>query len=259
MDTCRVLLAIDVGNTQTHLGGFRDGELAEHWRFQTRAGATCDELAERIAGLLALRGLEPAEVDALCVSSVVPPLGREYEGMASRYFDSPCLIVGPGVRTGMPIRLDNPLEVGADRLVNAIAAYERIGGACVVVDFGTGINFDAVSADGEYLGGAIAPGVEISLTALTERGARIPRIELAEPDAAIGKSTRGAIQSGVIFGFAGLIDGIARRIERQLGGAPAFIATGGLAAAIVPFCETIDEIDDLLTLTGLRLVWERNL
>jgi type III pantothenate kinase len=253
-----VLLAIDVGNTNTHLGAFRDEQLVEHWRFQTRAGATGDELAERIAGLLALSGIEVSEVDAIVVASVVPPLGGEYQAMAGRYFDAPCLMVGPGVKTGMPIRIDNPYEVGADRLVNAVAAYERIGGACVVVDFGTGINFDAVSADGEYLGGAIAPGVEISLTALTERGARIPRIDLAEPETAIGKSTRGAIQSGVIFGFAGLIDGIARRIERELGGEPTFVATGGLAAAIVPFCVTIDEVDDLLTLTGLRLVWGRN-
>ncbi len=142
--------------------------------------------------------------------------------------------------------------------MNAVAAYHRIGGACVVVDFGTGINFDVVSERGEYLGGAIAPGIEISLTALAERGARIPRIELGEPAAAIGKSTRGAIQSGVIFGFAGLIDGLARRIEAELGGEPSLIATGGLAHAIVPFCETIDEVDELLTLTGLRLIWELN-
>jgi type III pantothenate kinase len=253
-----VLLAVDVGNTQTHLGAFTDGELAEHWRFQTRAGATGDELAERIKGLLELSGCEFAGVERVVVSSVVPPLGTEYEAMAGRYLDAPCLAVGPGTRTGMAIRIDNPYEVGADRLVNAVAAYERFGGACVVVDFGTGINFDAVSAEGEYLGGAIAPGVEISLTALTERGARIPRIDLGEPESAIGKSTRGAIQSGVVYGFAGLIDGIARRIEAELGEGVPFIATGGLAAAIIPFCEKIHEADDLLTLTGLRLISERN-
>ena len=157
----------------------------------------------------------------------------------------------------MPIRIDNPLEVGADRLVNAVAAYDRVGSACVVVDFGTGINFDAVSAAGEYLGGAIAPGLEVSLTALVERAARIPRIDLAEPDAAIGRSSRAAIQSGFVFGFAGLIDGIARRIEEELGEAR-FLATGGLAEAIVPFTETIDEVDDLLTLKGLRLIYDRN-
>ena len=253
-----MLLAIDVGNTHTHLGAFRGFELAEHWRFRTVSGATGDEIAERVAGLLALSGILTTEVDAICVSSVVPPLGGQYEAMTERYFDARWLSVGPGVKTGMPIRIDNPYEVGADRLVNAVAAYDRFRSACLVVDFGTGINCDAVSGDGEYLGGAIAPGVEISLTALTERGARIGRIELDEPEAAIGKSTRAAIQSGVIFGYAGMIDGLARRMVRELGGDPAVIATGGLADAIVPFCETIDEVDDLLTLTGLRLIWELN-
>src|SRR5215213_8327348 len=228
-----MLLAIDVGNTQTHLGAFRGDELAEHWRFRTVSGASGDEIAERVAGLLALSGIERDEIESMCVSSVVPPLGGQYEAMCARYFGAPCLTIAPGVKTGMPIRIDNPYEVGADRLVNAVAAYERIGGSCVVVDFGTGINFDAVSADGEYLGGAIAPGVEISLTALTERGARIPRIDLGEPEAAIGKSTMGAIQSGVMFGFAGLIDGIASRFSDELGEGTDFIATGGLAGAIV--------------------------
>jgi type III pantothenate kinase len=254
-----VLLAVDVGNTQTHLGAFEGAELAQHWRFQTRAGMTGDELAERISGFMELRGLGLKAVDAVIVSSVVPPLGTQYEALAERYLDGgECLLVGPGIKTGMPIRIDNPYEVGADRLVNAVAAYARFGRACVVVDFGTGINFDAVSTDGEYLGGAIAPGVEISLTALTERGARIPRIDLEEPATAIGKSTRGAIQSGVVYGFAGLIDGVARRIEAEMGEGTPFVATGGLAEAIVPFCETIDEVDDLLTLTGLRLIHELN-
>jgi len=253
-----VLLAVDVGNTQTHVGIFDGARLIEHWRFHTRAGATADELGVELAGLLALRGMELATLGGSIVSSVVPPLGQEYESLTQRYLGQRCLLVGPGVKTGMPIRIDNPHEVGADRLVNAVAAFDRFRAACVVVDFGTGINFDAVSARGEYLGGAIAPGVEISLTALTERGARIPRIDLAEPEAAIGRSTRAAIQSGVIFGFAGLIDGVARRIEAELGGSVEFIATGGLAPAIVPFCETIDAVDDLLTLTGLRLIWERN-
>jgi type III pantothenate kinase len=248
---------VDVGNTQTHLGAFEGERLAEHWRFQSRAGATGDELAERIGGLLALRGMGLVDLDAVCVSSVVPPLGTQYEQLVERYIEAEFLLVAPGIKTGMPIRIDNPLEVGADRLVNAVAAYDRVGGACVVVDFGTGINFDAVSAAGEYLGGAIAPGLEVSLTALVERAARIPRIDLGEPDAAIGRSSRAAIQSGFVFGFAGLIDGIARRIEEELGEAR-FLATGGLAEAIVPFTETIDEVDDLLTLKGLRLIYDRN-
>lgn len=252
-----MLLAVDVGNTQTHLGAFDGERLVEHWRFQTRAGATGDELAERIAGMLALSSMDLRALDAVCVSSVVPPLGAQYEQLAERYAGAGFLAVGPGVKTGMPIRIDNPLEVGADRLVNAVAAYERFKSACVVVDFGTGINFDAVSEAGEYLGGAIAPGLEISLTALVERAARIPRIDLEEPETAIGRSSRAAIQSGVVFGFAGLIDGVVRRIEDELGEVR-LLATGGLASSIVPFTETIDEVDEMLTLKGLRLIHERN-
>ena len=253
-----MLLAVDVGNTQTHLGAFDGERLIEHWRFQTRSGATGDELAERIAGLFALCGMDVADLDAVCVSSVVPPLGAQYEQLTERYLEADCLTIGPGLKTGMPIRIDNPLEVGADRLVNAIAAYERFQDACVVVDFGTGINVDVVSAEGEYLGGAIGPGLEISLSALIERAARITRIDLEAPATAIGRSSRTAIQSGFVFGFAGLIDGIARRLEEEMGEGVQFLATGGLAPAIVPFCETIDEVDDLLTLTGLRLIHERN-
>lgn len=252
-----MLLAIDVGNTQTHLGAFDGERLVEHWRFQTRSGATGDELAERIAGMLALSQMALGDLDAVCVSSVVPPLGVQYERLTERYLEADCLTIGPGVKTGMPIRIDNPLEVGADRLVNSIAAYERFRDACVVVDFGTGINIDAVSAAGEYLGGAIGPGLEISLSALIERAARITRIDLEAPETAIGRSSRAAIQSGFVFGFAGLIDGLVRRIEDEMGEVR-LLATGGLAPVVVPFAETIEEVDEMLTLKGLRLIHERN-
>jgi type III pantothenate kinase len=252
-----MLLVADIGNTQTHLGAFDGEELVEHWRFQTRSGATGDELAERIAGLMNLSGVAFESVDSVCVSSVVPPLGTEYERLTGRYLEADCLTIGPGMKTGMPIRIENPLEVGADRLVNAIAAYDRFGEACVSVDFGTGINIDAVSADGEYLGGAIGPGLAPSLSALIDRAARISRIDLEEPKEAIGRSTRAAIHSGFIFGFAGLIDGIVRRIEEELPN-PRLLATGGYAGTVVPFTETITEVDDLLTLKGLRLIHERN-
>jgi type III pantothenate kinase len=252
-----VLLAVDVGNTQTHLGAFDGERLVEHWRFQTRSGATGDELAERIAGMLALSGIGLDDLGSVCVSSVVPPLGAQYERLTERYLEAECLTIGPGVKTGMPIRIDNPLEVGADRLVNSIAAYERFKAACVVVDFGTGINIDAVSGEGEYLGGAIGPGLEISLSALIERAARITRIDLEAPETAIGRSSRAAIQSGFVFGFAGLIDGLVRRIEDEMGEVR-LLATGGLAAVVVPFTETIEEVDEMLTLKGLRLIHDRN-
>jgi type III pantothenate kinase len=257
-----MLLAIDVGNTQSHLGIFEDGKLAEHWRFATDSQETADELAVRVSTLFSLRGLELARVDGSIVSSVVPQLTPHYAGMAEGYLAGDCLIVGPGVRTGMPIALDNPLELGADRLVNAVAAYARFGGPCVVADFGTAITFDVISENGEYLGGVIAPGVEISMAALAERTAKLPPIELGEPLSepvqVIGKSTHASLRSGIVYGFAGAVDAIARHIERELGEETRFVATGGQAAAIVPFCEKVDEVDDLLTLTGLRLIWERN-
>src|SRR5882757_8463614 len=252
-----MLLAVDIGNTQTHLGAFEGEELVEHWRFQTRSGATGDELGERIAGFFNLSEMSFGEIDSVVVSSVVAVPLTQYERMTERYLEAECLTIGPGVKSGMPIRIDNPLEVGADRLVNAIAAYERFGEACVSVDFGTGINIDAVSADGEYLGGAIGPGLAPSLSALIERAARITRIDLEEPREAIGRSTRAAIHSGFIFGFAGLIDGIVGRIEEELPN-PHVLATGGYASVVVPFTETIDEVDDMLTLKGLRLIHERN-
>jgi type III pantothenate kinase len=253
-----MLLAVDVGNTQTHLGAFAGEELVEHWRFATVRESTADELGAALRSLLALRGLSFDDLDASVLSTTVPQLGPEWEHGAERYLGHSMVVVGPGVRTGMPIRMDNPRELGPDRLVNAIAAHARFGGPCIVVDFGTANTFDVVSAEGEYLGGIIALGVEISLEALTERAARLPKVDLDEPRSLIGKSTVDAIRSGVVFGVAAQVDGIVRRLRRELGQEAEAIATGGLAAHIVPHAETIDEVDDLLTLTGLRLVHERS-
>jgi type III pantothenate kinase len=253
-----VLLVVDAGNTQTHLGTFRGEELVEHWRFATVRESTADELGAVLRSLLGLRGMEFGDLTASIISSTVPELGPEWTQMAERYLGHEMPIVGPGLRTGMPIRMDNPREVGADRLVNAVAAYERVRGACVVVDFGTAITYDTVSADGEYLGGIIAPGVEISMDALTARAAKLPKIDLVPPRSLIGKSTVDAIRAGVIYGFAAQVDGIVTRLRDEMGQDTEAIATGGLAGHIVPFCETIDDLDELLTLTGLRLIWERN-
>jgi type III pantothenate kinase len=253
-----VLLVVDVGNTQTHLGTFRGEELINDWRFATVRESTADELGAALRNLLALRDLAFADLEASILSSTVPQLRPEWAEMAERYLGHEMLVVGPGLRTGMPIRMDNPREVGADRLVNAVAAYERLGGPCVIVDFGTAITYDVVGEAGEYVGGVIAPGVEISMEALTSRAAASPKIDLTPPRALIGKSTVEAIRSGVIYGFAAQVDGMLARLRDELGEETAAIATGGLAGAIVPFCELIDEVDPLLTLTGLRLIHERN-
>jgi type III pantothenate kinase len=254
-----VLLVVDVGNTQTHFGTFRGDRLLEHWRFATVRESTADQLGAALANLLELRDVSMAEIDASIVSSTVPQLGPEWAAMVRRYLGHEMLMVGPGIKTGMPIRYDNPREIGPDRLVNAVAALDRLGGPCVVVDFGTAITYDPVSADGEYLGGIISPGVEISLEALTERAAALPKVDVTVPPRSlIGKTTIDAIRSGVVYGTAGQVDSIVRRLRDELGQDTKTIATGGLAAAIVPFTETIDQVDDLLTLTGLRLLHDRN-
>jgi type III pantothenate kinase len=256
-----MLLVVDVGNTQTHFGVFENGSarIGEHWRFATVRDSTQDELGAALSNLLGLRGLAFADIDNSIVSSTVPQLSEQWTAMSRRYLGHEMLVVGPSIKTGMPIRYDNPYEVGADRLANAVAAYDRVGDTCVVVDFGTAITYDVVSSAGEYLGGIITPGAEISIDALYERAAKLPKIEIAEPRALIGKSTVEAIRSGIAFGFAGQVEGIVRRLRDELGADTHVILTGGLAGVVVPFIgETIDDVDDLLTLTGLRLIWERN-
>jgi type III pantothenate kinase len=253
-----LLLAIDVGNTQTHLGAFDGTELVEHWRFSTDREATGDELAAKLHELLGLRNIGFEQIDGEAISCVVPRLDTEYRHVFERYLDREALIIGPGTRTGMPILLENPHELGPDRLVNAVAGYDICGDACVIVDFGTAINYDVVSSAGEYLGGIIGPGIEISIEALTSRAARLTKVEIKEPRGLIGKSTDAAVQSGIVYGFAAQVDGICRRLRAELGESATTIATGGLATVIVGFTETIDRVDDLLTLKGLRLIYERN-
>jgi len=252
-----VLLVVDAGNTQTHIGTFDGTELVEHWRFATVRESTADELGAALRNLLSLRGLTFDDIDASIVSSTVPQLRPEWTAMASRYLGHEMPAVGPAVRTGMPLRFDSPREIGPDRLVNAVAAYEQVQGACVVVDFGTAVTFDCVSEDGEYLGGIIFPGLEISLEALSERAAALPKIDLGEPRSLIGKTTVDAVRSGIVYGYAGMVDGMIARLRAELGDDVEAIATGGLAGTVVPFCEAIDSVDDQLTLTGLRLIWER--
>ena len=253
-----MLLLVDVGNTQTHFGLLDDSKSPEHWRFATVRQSTADQLGAALHNLLELRGYGFADVKSSIVSSTVPQLEPEWTAMARRYLGHEMLVVGPGLRTGLAIRYDNPREVGADRLVNAVALRDRFGGPAVCVDFGTATTFDVLSAAGDYIGGSLMTGIEISLEALSERGARLPKVELAPPRVVIAKNTIDAIRSGVVFGYAGAVDAILRRLFIELGGPVPVVATGGLASLVVPFTEEIEEVDDMLTLTGLRLLYELN-
>src|SRR5580698_6483803 len=259
-----MLLTIDVGNTNTVLGVFSGDQVVEHWRIATDPVRTADELAVILQGLLDQSAAgKPPDISGLSLCSTVPSVLHEMREMVRRYYpEVPAVIVEPGVRTGVPVRTDNPKEVGSDRIMNALAAVHLYGGPAIVVDFGTATNFDAVSRNGEFVGGALAPGIEISVDALSRRAAQLLKVELARPSRVIGKNTVESLQSGIIFGFAGQIEGIARRMAEEL--APddpdsvTIIATGGLAPLVIDEVGVIDVYDPWLTLTGLRLVYERN-
>jgi type III pantothenate kinase len=260
-----MLLAIDVGNTNIVLGVFEGKGLVQSWRLQTVRERTSDELALLVDGLFAHNRIERGQVDGVILGSVVPPLTGTIRAMAERYFGVKTLVIEPGVDTGMPILYDNPAEVGADRIVNGVAAYGRHGRAddgshraLIVVDFGTATTFDAITSRGEYLGGVICPGVNISADALFQRAARLPRVDVRKPDAVIGRTTVGSMQSGLFYGYVGLVEGLVHRMRGELGGAVACVATGGLAEMIAPETPAIEIVDRDLTLHGLRMIWARN-
>ncbi|MEW6663449.1 MAG: type III pantothenate kinase [Bacillota bacterium] len=253
-----MLLVVDVGNTNIVLGVYEGEKLIVNWRVSTDRQKTADELGMLFKHLFDYHGLAMSMIKDIAISSVVPPLTPILETASRRYFRVDPLVIGPGVKTGMPIRFDNPKEVGADRIVNAVAAYEIYGGPVVAVDFGTATTFDAISGEGEYLGGAIAPGIGISTEALFQHAAKLPRVELARPKSIIGKNTVSAMQAGIVFGFVGQVDGIVSRMKAELGGSAFVVATGGLAKLIGPETASIDKVDPFLTLEGLRIIYKRN-
>jgi type III pantothenate kinase len=253
-----MLLALDVGNTNTVIGVFDGVTLTVHWRLSTRRAGTSDEYGIFIKGLFDFAGLDFRAVTAVILSTVVPTVQGPLEEMSRQFFGVEAMVVGPGTKTGMPILYEPPRDVGADRIVNAVAAFEAYGGPCIVVDFGTATTFDAISGKGEYLGGAICPGIGISAEALFQRAAKLPRVDIVKPKAVIGKNTVGSMQAGLYFGYLSLVEGIVARMREEMGGRPKVIATGGLAQLVLGDSTVVDQVDPLLTLNGLRILYERN-
>jgi len=252
------LLAVDVGNTNTVLGVFRDGVLEAHWRIQTVAERTSDELAVLLKTLLDMNGIPWRSLTAGIISSVVPPAVFGLQRFFKTYCGGPALLVGPGIKTGMPILYENPREVGADRIVNAVAAFEEIKAGCIVIDFGTATTWDVVTPKGEYMGGVIAPGIQISADALYEHAAKLPRVELARPGKVVARNTVSSMQAGLVYGYAGMVDALVERIRAEVDFPARCIATGGLAPLIATETCTTEATDDLLTLKGLKILYQRN-